>query len=126
MPILKIHLPHDLEPEACQALAQQARQAIHQSLELHPRFGHVILYPSPPHCRAAHPQRDPRFVVAELTLFQHRPPQVKERLLARLAQIIQQHTDTHPHDIFVVLNEIPRANLGIRGGIPADRVDLGH
>jgi|Deesub1362A_J573_1020465.scaffolds.fasta_scaffold02449_6 phenylpyruvate tautomerase PptA (4-oxalocrotonate tautomerase family) len=126
MPILTIHLPHDLDPETCQALAQQARQAIYQSLNLHPRFGHVILYPSPPHCRAAAPQRDPRFVVAELTLFQGRPPEVKERLLARLAQLIQQHTGTHPDDIFVVLNEIPRANLGIRGGVPASRVDLGH
>jgi len=124
MPVAKIHLSDQLEPAARRALGEEIRRVVVECLELPPEFGKVILYPGPDHCRSVHPKRDAGFVLAEVHLFSGRPREVKARLMAALDQVIREHTGLSPENVFIHLVESPRENWGLRGGRPADQVDL--
>ncbi len=126
MPVLKIHVSTELEPDSCRALAREARRAVVETLELPPGFGKVILYTTPPHCRSVHESRDPNFVLAELLMFRGRPDRLKGALYQRLNQLICQHTGVDGNNVFINIIESPRADWGIRGGQAAGSVDLGY
>jgi len=124
MPVVILHLSDDLEPAACEALADEARHALVDSLGLQPEFGKVILYTTPVAQRSVHPSRDPRFVLAEVRLFSGRDAATKARLMAALDAAIRRHTGLSPENVFVQLVESPKGDWGLRGGHPADQVEL--
>ncbi|BEQ14053.1 tautomerase family protein [Desulfoferula mesophila] len=124
MPVVILHLSDDLEPDGCAALAEDARHALVQSLGIPPEFGKVILYPSSTAWRSVHPSRDPRFVLAEVRLFTGRDAATKARLMASLEAVVRRHTGLSPLNVFVQLVESPKSDWGLRGGRPADQVDL--
>lgn len=124
MPVVIMHLSDDLEPAAYGALADEARQVLVESLGLPPEFGKVILYTTPLAGRSVHPSRDPRFVLAEVRLFSGRDAAVKARLMAALDAAIRRHSGLSPENVFVQLVEAPKSDWGLRGGRPADQVDL--
>jgi phenylpyruvate tautomerase PptA (4-oxalocrotonate tautomerase family) len=126
MPVTKIHVSSELAPEACRALAEDARRAVVDALGVNPEFGKVIVYTAPPHCRSAHPNRDPGFVLVEVLMFKGRNDDVKRDLFQRLAQAVAQHTNLDEQNIFINLLESDRSAWGIRGGRPAGEVDLGY
>ena len=126
LPFAKLHVPASLALDQCQALAEDTRQAIIQALGVQPIRAKVIVYPSPLECRAVHPERDPGFVAAEVVMFEGRSRELKDRLLAELSRVILRHTGLDPDNVFVHIQESPRSAWGIRGGVPADQVDLGY
>jgi len=126
VPVVKLHLSATLEPVICRALADQVRETVVKCLEIDPRFGKVILYQTPRYCRSVHPDRDPDFALAEVLMFKGRSQEVKNRLFQELARVIARHTSLSPPNIFIDLIESQRSDWGIRGGQPADQVDLGY
>lgn len=126
MPLAKLHVPAEMAPEACQALAQDAREAIIRALEVQPIRVKAIVYTSPGHCRAVDPERDPGFVVAEVLFFQGRSRELKDRLLTELSQVILRHTGLAPENVFINIQESQRQNWGLMGGNPGDKVELGY
>ncbi len=126
MPLAKLHVPAELGPEACQALAQDVREAIIRALDVQPIRAKVIVYTAPMHCRAVHPQRDPAFVAAEVLIFQGRSRELKDRLLAELSKAIILHTGLTQENVFINIQESQRQNWGLVGGVPGDQVDLGY
>jgi phenylpyruvate tautomerase PptA (4-oxalocrotonate tautomerase family) len=126
LPLAKLHVPAELGAEACQLLAHDARQAIIRALEVQPIRAKVIIYTSPSHCRSVHPERDLGFVAAEVLIFEGRSRELKERLLVELSRVIKLHTGLTPENIFINIQESPRQNWGLVGGVPGDQVDLGY
>lgn len=124
MPVVMLHLSDDLEPAALDALGDEARHALVDSLGLPPEFGKVILYTTPTAQRSVHPSRDPGFVLAEVRLFSGRDAATKARLLAALDAAIRRHTGVSAENVFIQLIEAPKSDWGIRGGRPADKVEL--
>ena len=124
MPVVILHLSDDLESKTLGALADEARDALVESLGLPPEFGKVILYTSPAARRSVHPSRDPRFVLAEVRLFSGRDAATKARLIAALDAAVRRHTGLSAENVFVQLIEAPKSDWGIRGGRPADQVEL--
>ncbi|MBU1154685.1 MAG: tautomerase family protein [Proteobacteria bacterium] len=124
MPVVILHLSDDLEPTACEALADEARHALVESLGLPPEFGKVILYTTPIAHRSVHSNRDPRFALAEVRLLSGRDAATKARLISALDAAIRRHTGLSPDNVFVQLVESPKSDWGLRGGHPADQVDL--
>lgn len=124
MPVVILHLSDDLEPGGYEALAEEARHALVESLGIPPEFGKVILYPSPAARRSVHPSRDPSFVLAEVRLFSGRDAATKAHLMAALEAAVRRHTGLSPENVFVQLVESPKSDWGLRGGRPADQVDL--
>ena len=126
MPLAKLHVPTEMGTEACQALAQDTREAIIRALKVQPIRAKVIVYTSPNYCRAVHPERDPGFVVAEVMLFEGRSRELKDRLLNELSQVILNHTGLTPENIFINIQESSRDSWGLMGGVPGDKVELGY
>ncbi|MEW5911866.1 MAG: tautomerase family protein [Thermodesulfobacteriota bacterium] len=124
MPVVVLHVSQELSQGQRQALAAEVRQATVAALDLPPEFGKVILYASPPVQRSVHPSRDPGFVLAEVHFFRGRGQEIKARLFAALDQAIRRHTGLSPENVFIHLLESPRHNWGLRGGRPADEVEL--
>ena len=70
------------------------------------------------------PGKSSKYVFVEITQFPGRSKEAKRHLYK---EIVHGLSSLHiePGDVFIVLNEPPMENWGIRGGIPADEVDLG-
>lgn len=124
MPVVILHLSDDLEPGTLDALALEARHALVDSLGLPPEFGKVILYTTPAARRSVHLSRDSRFALAEVRLFSGRGAQAKARLFAALDAAIRRHTGLSPENVFIQLIEASKSDWGLRGGRPADELDL--
>ncbi len=124
MPVAVIHLDQRLTPEACQALGDDVRAAVVETLGLPPEFGKAIIYTAPEHQRSAHPSRDVGFALVEVHMFTGRPRELKARLVAALDRVVRQHTGLSPENVFVHLIDSPKENWGLRGGRQADEVEL--
>jgi phenylpyruvate tautomerase PptA (4-oxalocrotonate tautomerase family) len=73
---------------------------------------------------AVPPGKTTNYTLVEITLFPGRSLDAKRKLYQ---SIIRRFGDLGiaPSDVFIVLNEPPLDNWGIRGGMPASEVDLG-
>ncbi len=69
------------------------------------------------------PHASLRYTVIEITLFSGRSLEAKRRLYAAMVANLAEF-DLTPHDIKVILIEVPQENWGLRG-LPASEIDLG-
>jgi phenylpyruvate tautomerase PptA (4-oxalocrotonate tautomerase family) len=73
---------------------------------------------------SCHPGSSDNFVLVEVTMFAGRSRQAKRQLYQALVRNFGE-LGVAPTDVFVVLQEPPMDNWGIRGGRMASEVDLG-
>ncbi len=66
-----------------------------------------------------------RYVLVEIMLFAGRTPETKGALFAAIVGALEA-LGIPRGDVFLILDEQPRENVGIRGGQRADLVDLGY
>jgi phenylpyruvate tautomerase PptA (4-oxalocrotonate tautomerase family) len=66
-----------------------------------------------------------RFTRIEITLFAGRSMAAKRRLYQALVQSLAPF-GVAPADVKIVLLEVPKENVGLRGGKPASEIDLGY
>ena len=64
------------------------------------------------------------FTIIEMTVFPGRSFDAKKKLYQTIVKDLGR-LDIQPNDILIVLKEPPLENWGIRGGRPANEVDLG-
>jgi phenylpyruvate tautomerase PptA (4-oxalocrotonate tautomerase family) len=69
------------------------------------------------------PHAGPHYTVIEISLFSGRSIEAKRRLYAAMATNLAPF-GLAPHDIKVILHEVPQENWGLRG-LPASEIDLG-
>lgn len=67
--------------------------------------------------------KGPRYSVIEISLFTGRSIEAKRRLYAELVAAVAPF-GLAPHDLKVILHEVPRENWGLRGK-PGSEIDLG-
>lgn len=65
------------------------------------------------------------YVLVETMLFAGRTPETKGALFAAVVDALEGLGVTRG-DVFLILSEQPRENVGIRGGVRADLVELGY
>jgi phenylpyruvate tautomerase PptA (4-oxalocrotonate tautomerase family) len=65
----------------------------------------------------------PHYSVVEISLFTGRSIEAKRRLYAALVEAVEPF-GLAPHDLKVILHEVPRENWGLRGKLGSD-IDLG-
>ena len=70
------------------------------------------------------PGKTENYTFVEITLFPGRSLDAKRTLYRSIVRRFGEF-GIAPSDIFIVLNEPPLDNWGIRGGVPASEVDLG-
>jgi len=69
------------------------------------------------------PHVGPHYSVVEISLFTGRSIEAKRRLYAALVEAVEPF-GLAPHDLKVILHEVPRENWGLRGK-PGSDIDLG-
>jgi Tautomerase enzyme. len=69
--------------------------------------------------------KPPYEILIEISLFTGRTKETKRKLFQTIVDRLESNILIEKNKIFIVLNEQPAENWGIRGGIPADELDLG-
>lgn len=69
--------------------------------------------------------KPPYKVIIEISLFSGRTPKTKKLLFQNLVQQLETHQLFERKEVFILLNEQPLENWGVRGGIPANELELG-
>ncbi len=70
------------------------------------------------------PGKKSHYVLIEITQFPGRSKEAKRNLYQAIVHGLS-GLQIEPTDVFIILQEPPMENWGIRGGLPADEVDLG-
>ncbi len=70
------------------------------------------------------PGKTDKYTLIEIIMFPGRSKETKRKLYQSIVKNVSR-LGIDPMDLFIVLQEPPMENWGIRGGIPADEVDLG-
>lgn len=68
--------------------------------------------------------KPPYEILIEISLFIGRTKEVKKILYQTIVERLESKGIADKNKVFIVLNEIPAENWGIRGGIPADEINL--
>ena len=124
MPIARIEVRRSWPPEQQQRLIQALHAAMVEALKIPERDKQIRFVEHRPEHFAVPPEATGNYTLVELSMFPGRSLEAKRNLyqgiIKRFGEI-----GIEPKDIFIVLNEVPRENWGIRGGVPASEVDLG-
>lgn len=69
--------------------------------------------------------KPPYEILIEISLFTGRIKETKRKLFQTIVDRLESNVLIEKNKVFIVLNEQPSENWGVRGGIPADELDLG-
>jgi phenylpyruvate tautomerase PptA (4-oxalocrotonate tautomerase family) len=124
MPLVRLEVRQGRSATQKQALMDAAHAALVEALGIpdHDRMQRIV-----EHARKDFelpPGRSDDFILVEVTMFSGRSRQTKRRLYQALVRNFGE-LGVAPADVFVVLQEPPTENWGIRGGQMASEVDLG-
>ena len=125
MPVTLVSILEGRSAAEKTALLEAVQGAIAQTLELPPHDRNIRL--------AVHRKgewllpegKSDAYVLVETMLFAGRTPETKSALFAAIVAALE-GLGVARGDVFLILNEQPRENVGIRGGIRADLVQLGY
>jgi 4-oxalocrotonate tautomerase family enzyme len=68
--------------------------------------------------------KPPYEVLIEITMFEGRTKETKKKLYQTIVENLAQNGLMDKSKVFIILNEQPLENWGVRGGIPADEITL--
>jgi phenylpyruvate tautomerase PptA (4-oxalocrotonate tautomerase family) len=125
LPLVKIEIIGPKDEAYKTAVLDGVHDALVHALEIPQDDRNQRLYVLDPENFERRPGRTDRFVVIEIFLFAGRSKDAKKKLYSRIVDNLGKRPGITPEDILIVLNEQPLENWGVRGGKPADEVDLG-
>jgi phenylpyruvate tautomerase PptA (4-oxalocrotonate tautomerase family) len=124
MPISKIEVRRPRPPEQVQAMIEAVYLAQREALKVPEDDRQIRYIEHRPEHFAVPPDKTQDYTYVEILLFPGRSLQAKKALYRSIVERFGA-LGIAPSDIFIVLQEPPLDNWGIRGGQPASEVDLG-
>lgn len=121
MPLIKVELAKGKEKHFLLALFETVQDAVQEGLRLPSDDRNIRLIEYEPEFLTL---KKPYQLLVEITLFQGRSKKAKKELFRLLVGALEEKLGIPPETVFIVLNEQPLENWGLRGGIPADEVKL--
>ena len=67
----------------------------------------------------------PYRILIEISMFSGRTNETKKKLFQKIVTELSSELGLKKEEIFILINEQAKENWGIRGGIPANEIDLG-
>jgi phenylpyruvate tautomerase PptA (4-oxalocrotonate tautomerase family) len=121
MPLVKIELIEGRDMLILQKMKELVMNAVVDSLQLpdEDRNIRIIEYKA-----ALFSLKMPYEILVEITLFAGRTVETKKKLYQAIVNSLEQNGICKRENVFIVLNEQPQENWGVRGGIPANEVVL--
>lgn len=122
MPTVKIELLNGKDRQTLIRIRDQVMDSVIDTLQLPPDDRNVRLIEYQPELFQMKP---PYEILIEISLFTGRTKETKRKLFQTIVDRLESNLLIEKNKVFIVLNEQPAANWGVRGGIPADELDLG-
>lgn len=125
MPVVKISLLEGKDRNYKRALLDGVHSALVEAFVIPDSDRHQQLYElDREHLEISEGKSD-QFVLIEIIAFQGRSLDAKRRLYASIVRNLGQAPGISGDDILIIIHEPPMENWGIRGGKPANEVDIG-
>jgi phenylpyruvate tautomerase PptA (4-oxalocrotonate tautomerase family) len=124
MPLAKIEVRRSRPALEVAALIEAVYQAQREALKVPEGDRQIRYIEHKPEHFAVPPGKTENYTFVEITLFPGRSLDAKRTLYRSIVRRSGEF-GIAPSDIFIVLNEPPLDNWGIRGGVPASEVDIG-
>lgn len=124
MPFAKIEVRKSRPAEEVSALIEAVYQAQRSALKVPEDDRQIRYIEHKPEHFAVPPGKTDNYTLIEITLFPGRTLDAKRKLYQSIVRRFGE-LGIASSDIFIILNEPPLDNWGIRGGVPASEVDLG-
>jgi phenylpyruvate tautomerase PptA (4-oxalocrotonate tautomerase family) len=124
MPIVRVDVKKAWPREKQLQIIDALHSAMIEALKIPGKDKNILYTEHQPEHFATPPTASENYTLIEFSMFPGRSLDAKRKLyqgvVKRLGDI-----GIEPKDVFIVIQEPPRENWGIRGGIPASEVDLG-
>ena len=122
MPLVKIELVKGNSANFLSVLQEQTMNAVATALGLleDDRNVRLIEYDN-----TNFSLKNPYKILIEITMFSGRTDATKKMLFKEIVSNLTNSLNIQAAEVFIVLNEQPKSNWGVRGGIPASEIDLG-
>jgi phenylpyruvate tautomerase PptA (4-oxalocrotonate tautomerase family) len=124
MPLAKIEVRKSRPAAEVAALIEAVYQAQREALKVPEGDRQIRYIEYKPEHFAVPPGKTENYTLVKITLFPGRSLDAKRKLYQSIVRRFGE-IGIVPSDIFIVLNEPPLDNWGIRGGVPASEVDIG-
>jgi phenylpyruvate tautomerase PptA (4-oxalocrotonate tautomerase family) len=124
MPVVKIVMLKGKSNEFKKILFQDIHQALVSCFKILDHDKNHQLYKLEKENFEIPGNRTDNFINIELTVFKGRSYEAKKNLYKAIADNLERDLNIQRTDVFIVLNEQPKENWGIRG-IPSSELDLG-
>lgn len=124
MPLSKIEVCCHRPPEQVQELIESVYLAQREALHVPENDRQIRYIEHRPEHFAIPPNQSSNYTLVEITLFPGRSLQAKKALYQSIVRRFGA-IGIPSTEVFIVLNEQPLDNWGMRGGIPASELDLG-
>jgi 4-oxalocrotonate tautomerase family enzyme len=122
VPLIKIHTQKGKTKKVRQAIMDGVHKALVSAFKI-PVNDRTILLSE---YDAEHfDGRDENFTIVEIIAFSGRTKEAKKELYKKIVENVSKSTDLQPTDLFIIVQDVPKDNWGIRGGQMASEVDLG-
>jgi 4-oxalocrotonate tautomerase family enzyme len=122
MPLVKIELAEGKDAAALLKMRDLVMDSVVESLKLpdDDRNIRIIEYKA-----ELFRMKKPYEIIIEITMFSGRSNETKKKLYKQIVDSLYNTLKIEKDKIFIVINEQPMENWGVRGGIPANEIDLG-
>lgn len=124
MPLVKISICKGRSREEKKVLLDAVHSALVDAFEIPIGDRHQILVEVEPDNFEYPEGKTKDYTIIEMTVFPGRSVEAKRKLYQNIVGNLQK-LNIQPNDVLIVLKEPPLENWGIRGGYPANEVDLG-
>ena len=124
MPITKIEVRRTRSAPEVQALIEAVYEAQREALEVPEDDRQIRYIEHKPEHFAVPPDRSDNYTFVEIILFPGRSLEAKRDLYRAIVRRFGQ-LGIQAIDVFIVLQEPPLENWGLRGGVPASEVNFG-
>jgi phenylpyruvate tautomerase PptA (4-oxalocrotonate tautomerase family) len=125
MPLVKIEIRKGKSSEYKKALLDGVHRALVQTIKILDHDRTQRLYELDADNFEAAPNKTDNITVIEIVMFKGRSIEAKKQLYKTIVNNLAENPGIKGDDIIIVLHEPPLENWGIRGGKPANEVDLG-
>lgn len=125
MPLIKIEIRKGKSAKYKKAVLDGIHKALVRTIKIPDHDRIQRLYELEADDFEATPNKTNNVIVIEIVMFKGRSKEAKKQLYEAIVDILAEDPGIKGDDITIVLHEPPLENWGIRGGKPANEVDIG-
>jgi phenylpyruvate tautomerase PptA (4-oxalocrotonate tautomerase family) len=122
MPLVKVELARGKEAAYLQILIKTVMDNVKETLKLPEDDRNIRLIEHDP---SNFTMKAPYNLLIEITLFSGRSSEMKKTLYKNIVDSLHDKLGIERESVFIVLNEQPLENWGVRGGVTASDINLG-